>query len=116
VRGTSTDAGFGVRAYKKVGTDAQLLAAYESYQQCCACLKLDWLFQVALDTAAHTPTPYFPPYSHLRSHLCSHPLSHASCLLQLGVASLSLLGFTFASAEWDISVGTLIEWRAHATR
>jgi len=38
--------GFGMRTYKKVGTDPELLACYQRYQQFCATLKLDWLFQL----------------------------------------------------------------------
>ena len=39
---------FGMRTYKKVGTDPALLACYQVYQRFCASLKLDWLFQLQL--------------------------------------------------------------------
>ena len=47
-RGTATTAGFGMRIYKKVGTDATLISAYASYQQFTSALRLDWLLQLAL--------------------------------------------------------------------
>ena len=43
--------GFGMRTYKKVGTDPALIRAYGRYQQFCSCLKLDWLFQLVLLSA-----------------------------------------------------------------
>lgn len=41
-------AAFGMRTYKKVGTDPTLLACYAAYQRFCSTLKLDWLFQLEL--------------------------------------------------------------------
>jgi hypothetical protein len=40
--------GFGMRTYKKIGTDPVLLACYTRYQQFCSALKLDLLFQIQL--------------------------------------------------------------------
>lgn len=41
-------AAFGMRTYKKVGTDPQLLACYSMYQRFCSTLKLDWLLQLEI--------------------------------------------------------------------
>ena len=46
-RGTATTAGFGMRIYKEVGTDATLISAYASYQQFTSALRLDWLLQLS---------------------------------------------------------------------
>ena len=42
--------GFGMRTYKKVGSDPVLLECYRRYQQFCTVLKLDLLFQLELCT------------------------------------------------------------------
>lgn len=39
---------FGMRTYKKVGSDPELLACYQVYQRFSTTLKLDWLFQLQL--------------------------------------------------------------------
>lgn len=41
-------AAFGMRTYKKVGTDPALLRCYATYQRFCSVLKLDWLLQLEL--------------------------------------------------------------------
>ena len=46
--GTGELRGFGMRTYKKVGTDPALIRRYRRYQQFCSGLKLDLLFQAGV--------------------------------------------------------------------
>ena len=59
---------FGMRTYKKVGSDPELLACYQVYQRFSTTLKLDWLFQlqllayVLLGTAVPNTSTFFLNY------------------------------------------------------
>ena len=46
--GTADTNGFGMRMYKKVGTDPELIYLYLRYQRHCSILKLDLLFQLGI--------------------------------------------------------------------
>ena len=107
-RGTGELRGFGMRTYKKVGTDPLLIRRYHRYQQYCTCLKLDLLFQAALFCVCVLGFDYFT-WQWSLTLLYHLPLSAAwlplglggvrresraamGALLLLGAAQIILLG------------------------